>query len=139
MRDPAAVGREVTVDGEPVAVDADSGASEAWRQCADVLYGSRPRPAEAAHAWSGELLRRYPGCLLAAASRTGGGCTLAVRDARPPFIELPCTGRMLEGEEATTLLSLWYALLVDSPRGISGGRPVRADAGGPEADRRRRH
>ncbi|MFI6638138.1 hypothetical protein [Streptomyces sp. NPDC050504] len=74
---------------EPVIVDADGGASEAWRQCADVLYGSRPRPAEAASAWPGRLLRRYPGCLLAAAARTDGGCALAVRGGTPTVLPGP--------------------------------------------------
>ncbi|SCG04697.1 hypothetical protein GA0115259_109095, partial [Streptomyces sp. MnatMP-M17] len=27
-----------------LAIDLDGGAAEVWRQCADVLYGSRPRP-----------------------------------------------------------------------------------------------
>ncbi|GGV04017.1 hypothetical protein [Streptomyces spectabilis] len=49
------------------------GAGEAWRECADVLYGSRPYGAAEVPVVAGRLLRRYPGCALVALRVRGGG------------------------------------------------------------------
>ncbi|QCX80210.1 hypothetical protein C9F11_33125 [Streptomyces sp. YIM 121038] len=61
----------------PVLVCFDSGcpggAGEAWRECADVLYGSRPYAAAEVPVVAGRLLRRYPGCALVALRVRGGG------------------------------------------------------------------
>lgn len=46
--------------------DANEGdEGDAWRQCADVLYGSRPRPLAEAPELARRILDRHPGCVLA--------------------------------------------------------------------------
>jgi hypothetical protein len=58
---------------EHVRVDLDGAASESWRRCADVLYGSGTLPLAAA------LLVRYPGCLLVSLRDAGGDCVTLAR------------------------------------------------------------
>lgn len=58
-----------------VRVDLDSVSSDAWRGCADVLYGTgSPRSALL-------LLRRHPGCLLVSLRSSSGRCVTLVRSA----------------------------------------------------------
>ncbi|QDQ14705.1 hypothetical protein [Streptomyces spectabilis] len=57
------------------------GAGEAWRECADVLYGSRPYGAAEVPVVAGRLLRRYPGCALVALRVRGGGRVAVPRGA----------------------------------------------------------
>jgi hypothetical protein len=69
-----------------VRVDLDSVSSEAWRGCADVLYGTgSPRSALL-------LLRRYPGCLLVSLRSGSGRCVTLVRS----FPDRQGTGRNAE-------------------------------------------
>ncbi|MFF9346031.1 hypothetical protein [Streptomyces sp. NPDC014734] len=77
----------VAADGA-VGVDLDSPADEAWRQCADVLYGSRPRPGAEARALALWALRHYPGCLLAVIRRDDG-CCLTASVSAPGSVSLP--------------------------------------------------
>ncbi|MFI8933421.1 hypothetical protein ACIG3E_37870 [Streptomyces sp. NPDC053474] len=49
------------------------GAGEAWRECADVLYGGRPYAAAEVPVVAGRLLDRYPGCALVVLRVRGGG------------------------------------------------------------------
>ncbi|MEH0417621.1 hypothetical protein [Streptomyces sp. B21-083] len=47
-------------------------AEENWRECADVLFSTRPRPAVDAWLLAGLVLWRYPGCLLVLLTGVGG-------------------------------------------------------------------
>ncbi|MEU6979869.1 MULTISPECIES: hypothetical protein [unclassified Streptomyces] len=69
----------VTHPDELVCVELDSGAGEAWLQCADVLSsrGSFPHPAAVRLARS--VLLRYPGCLLTVVARREGGFVIGLR------------------------------------------------------------
>lgn len=66
-------------DDVPVVVDLDGSADDAWRQCADVLYGVRPRPAADAVRVARLALLGHPGCLLSVLRCSGGGCVVGLR------------------------------------------------------------
>lgn len=86
-------GPHVAVEDEPFGVDFDGQAEESWRQCADVLYASRPRPQDRAARLAVWMLLRYPGCLIAVARRDDGGCTVATRrGGRLALTALPPVG-----------------------------------------------
>ncbi|NGO11672.1 hypothetical protein G5C60_29775 [Streptomyces sp. HC44] len=62
-----------------VIVCLDGAVSETWRQCADVLYGSRTRPSGDARVLAERTLRRYPGCALVVVPGPDGACTALTR------------------------------------------------------------
>lgn len=64
-----------------VALDGD--VEEVWRECADVLYGTRPLPLTAALRLSALVLRRYPGAVLVLVPRPDGGLHAFVRRSPP--------------------------------------------------------
>ncbi|MDH6438601.1 hypothetical protein M2158_007142 [Streptomyces sp. SAI-144] len=64
-----------------LAVSLDGGVAEVWRECADVLYGTRPLPVAAALRLSTLTLCRYPGAVLVLVPRLGGGFLALARDA----------------------------------------------------------
>lgn len=64
-----------------LAVSLDGGVAEVWRECADVLYGTRPLPVAAALRLSALTLCRYPGAVLVLVPRLGGGFLAVARDA----------------------------------------------------------
>ncbi|MET8080768.1 hypothetical protein [Streptomyces sp. NPDC005303] len=70
----------------------DGGAAEVWRECADVLYGTRPLPATAALRLSALVLRRYPGAVLVLVPRLGGGFVALVRSTPAATPTAPRTG-----------------------------------------------
>jgi hypothetical protein len=59
----------------------DVGSDEVRRECADVLYCALPRRPVDAWLLAGQVLERYPGCVLVLVRRVGGGCV--VRDRFP--------------------------------------------------------
>ncbi|MEU6225376.1 hypothetical protein [Streptomyces sp. NPDC047042] len=63
---------------ELVVVCLDS-AEENWRECADVLFSTRPRPPAEAWLLAGLVLWRYPGCLLVLLPGAGGDVILRMR------------------------------------------------------------
>ncbi|MFI8067451.1 hypothetical protein ACIF85_01490 [Streptomyces sp. NPDC086033] len=64
-----------------LAVSLDGGAAEVWRECADVLYGTRPLPVAAALRLSALTLCRYPGAVLVLVPGLDGGFLAMARDA----------------------------------------------------------
>ncbi|MFB7912792.1 hypothetical protein [Streptomyces sp. NPDC056061] len=98
---PAAVTGVVAADGA-VCVDLDGPAGEAWRQCADVLYGSRPRPGAEAEALALRTLGRYPGCRLAVIRRDDGCCVTASDSARDSVTVTTCARDSASGTESVT-------------------------------------
>ncbi|MCK7623143.1 hypothetical protein MUU72_08535 [Streptomyces sp. RS10V-4] len=63
----------IVPDQDCVSVDLDRCPDEAWRQCADVLYGTGgPELARS-------LLGRYPGCLFVLLRAGSKGCVAAAR------------------------------------------------------------
>jgi hypothetical protein len=57
----------------------DGAEGENWRECADVLYSTRPCPFAEAWRLAGLVLWRYPGCVVALVPRVGGGCVVRMR------------------------------------------------------------
>ncbi|MFJ5302415.1 hypothetical protein [Streptomyces sp. NPDC088350] len=68
-----------------VIVRLDGDADESRRECADVLYCVLARPDADAWLLAGQVLARYPGCLLVLVPRVGGGWAVRVR--LPGFTE----------------------------------------------------
>lgn len=64
---------------ELVWVELDGGASEAWRQCADVLCARTPFPHPVAVRLACAVLLRYPGCLVSVVRRSEGGYVVGLR------------------------------------------------------------
>jgi hypothetical protein len=62
---------------EHFAVDADSGEKRRWRECADVLYGTRPLPLDAACARLRAMAADHPGSRLTAVPLEDGGWAVA--------------------------------------------------------------
>ncbi|MFD9870427.1 hypothetical protein ACFXI8_09540 [Streptomyces niveus] len=92
----------VSVLPDHVRVDLDSDAAEAWRDCADVLFG-RGEPALAA-----KLLGTHPGCLLASVRNPADGrCTAAARGGLR--IE---AGRVRDARDHALVASALYGLLL---------------------------
>ncbi|MFJ6571126.1 hypothetical protein ACIQNU_27300 [Streptomyces sp. NPDC091292] len=83
-------GRMGWILDEHVAVDADQARDDDVRAaCADVLYGSRPRPAGQAVRWLTAVAAAHPGCRLVAAPLAGGGWT-ALSGPDGTAVMLPC-------------------------------------------------
>ncbi|MFF8960723.1 hypothetical protein [Streptomyces sp. NPDC014894] len=74
---------------EHLAVDADRCRDRWTLECADVLHGSRPRPAHEALPLLARILAGHPGCRLAALPLTGGGWA-AAGGAVPGAFLVPC-------------------------------------------------
>lgn len=87
-----------------VRVELDGAASEAWRCCADVLFGTGG-PRQAA-----ELMHRYPGCLLVSLRDGTGRCVTLVRAAGGVAVRVHC-GVAGRGAHAV-LASRLYARVV---------------------------
>ncbi|MER7985798.1 CDP-glycerol glycerophosphotransferase family protein [Streptomyces noursei] len=76
-----------------------------WPESASVLVRrTTADTAVAADRWIDDTLARYPGCLLAAATVTGRGCRVGLRDGRT--IEVSATGTQ---HEAAVLAAVVYA------------------------------
>lgn len=110
-----------------VSIDLDGVVSETWRQCADVLFSSLPRPYEEAERLARETFRRYPGCLLVVVRCTDGGC-LAVTGSGGYVTPLPL-GSAFPGQGYVRFTSLLYAGLI---RALCLGRAAAADLPGAE-------
>lgn len=64
---------------EHVAVDVDGGVEAVRLDCADVLYGTLPRPLGSAERTAAALARAHVGALLVALPLAGGGWAVAAR------------------------------------------------------------
>lgn len=84
----ADTGRGRVLD-EHLTVDADACADARRLDCADVLCGSRPRPAAEAVRWLAEVGCARPACGLAAVPLAGGGW-MARGGTDPGVVALPC-------------------------------------------------
>ncbi|WP_167502478.1 hypothetical protein [Streptomyces malaysiensis] len=85
----AGIRRAPVVLDEHLTVDADACADARGLDCADVLRGSRPRPAAEAVRWLAEIGPAGPGCRLAAVPLIGGGW-VARGGTDPGVVALPC-------------------------------------------------
>ncbi|UIX30088.1 hypothetical protein [Streptomyces sp. GQFP] len=72
---------DTVIADDPVIVCLDTTGEngENWRECADVLFSTRPRPAAEAWLLAGLVLWRYPGCSLVLLAGVGGGCVARAR------------------------------------------------------------
>ncbi|MGY1496619.1 hypothetical protein ACW4TU_08370 [Streptomyces sp. QTS52] len=52
---------------------------ENWRECADVLFSTRPRPSVDTWLLAGLVLWRYPGCLLVLLAGADGAPVVRLR------------------------------------------------------------
>ncbi|MEU4892058.1 hypothetical protein AB0B12_23245 [Streptomyces sp. NPDC044780] len=84
----AAAPRAAVLD-EHLTVDADARPGTRWLDCADVLRGSRPRPAAEAVRWLADVRSSRPGCRLAAVPLAEGGWAAAA-GTEPGVVVLPC-------------------------------------------------
>ncbi|MEU7639963.1 CDP-glycerol glycerophosphotransferase family protein [Streptomyces sp. NPDC039016] len=86
---------------------ADDEGDRRWPESASVLVRRAPAGTTvAADRWIEDTLARYPGCLLAAATVTGRGCRVGLRDGRT--VEVSATGPKCD---ATVLAAVVYACL----------------------------
>jgi sugar/nucleoside kinase (ribokinase family) len=111
----------------PVAVDLhmsadmDDERQRPWFETADVLFCSHERLPCPPEQWIADVLRRYPGCRIAAVSRGEEGCTMGVWDGRLIEIE-SVTPRPIRSTDGAgdalfaSFLHLW----------LSSGEPVEA-------------
>ncbi|MFB6567737.1 CDP-glycerol glycerophosphotransferase family protein [Streptomyces noursei] len=94
---------------------ADDEGDRRWPESASVLVRrTTADTAVAADRWIDDTLARYPGCLLAAATVTGRGCRVGLRDGRT--IEVSATGTQ---HETAILAAVVYAC-VRARRPLSG-------------------
>ncbi len=102
-----------------VRVDLDAVSCEAWRACADVLYGTgSPRSAV-------PLLRRYPGCLLVSLRDGRGWCVTLARIVRADsegalVCVLQVRTGVLSRRDHALLASRFYGRLVAGGCGSAG-------------------
>lgn len=114
----------------PVVVDLDGPLGETWRQCADVLVGSRRRSPFEAVRLARRVLRDYPGCALAVVRAEDEAC-VALRGADRGF------RLRLDGAEPSpvAVVSAASALCAELSAELLGGPAARlsrpAVAGGP--------
>jgi acarbose 7IV-phosphotransferase len=75
------LGLPVAVDMH-MAADLDDKPRRPWFEAADVLFCSHERLTCTPEEWIGEVLRRYPGCRVAAVGRGEEGCAMGLQDGR---------------------------------------------------------
>lgn len=67
-----------------VAVCLDGDTKENWRECADILYSTFPRPLREAVLLAESALAHYPGCVLAVVATAEGGRAACLRVGLTP-------------------------------------------------------
>lgn len=111
----------------PVATDLhttarlDDAAREPWLEASDVLFCSHEELPCTPVEWIGDVLRRYPGCQIAAVGCGPEGCAMGLRDGRLVEIEAvtPRPVRGVDGAGDALFASFLHGWLVT-------GRPVEA-------------
>ncbi|MDT3395915.1 carbohydrate kinase family protein [Streptomyces sp. B1866] len=104
-----------------VAADADDTQVLPWLECADVLFRSHEQLTSTPQQWIGDVLRRYPGCRIAAVGRGERGCAMGLRDGRLVEIEAvsPRPVRSTDGAGDALFASFLHGWL-------ASGEPVEA-------------
>lgn len=103
------------------ALDVDQVGQRPWLECADVLFRSHERLSRSPGEWIAEVLRRYPGCQIAAVGRGDRGCAMGLRDGRLVEIEAvrPRPVRSTDGAGDALFASFLHGWL-------ASGEPVEA-------------
>lgn len=104
-----------------MAADMDDEEQRPWFEAADVLFRSHERLVGRPEDWIAEVLRRHPGCRVAAVGRGPDGCVMGLRDGRLVEIEAvtPRPVRSTDGAGDALLASFLHVWL-------TSGEPVEA-------------
>ncbi|MFJ2955625.1 hypothetical protein [Streptomyces sp. NPDC087270] len=93
-------------------VNAELVAGSPWTERADILMlGCAHRPDTAVRV-AGEMLARFPGCLVAAVPTTGGGCVATARDGQCVAVAPAAGQRPPTADELAVAVSCLHAELV---------------------------
>jgi sugar/nucleoside kinase (ribokinase family) len=104
-----------------VAADLDDPRREPWFEVSDILFCSHERLTVGPEAWIAEVLRRYPGCGIAAVGHGEQGCVMGLRDGRMVTIDA-VTPRPVRGTDGAG-----DALFASFLHGwLASGEPVEA-------------